>query len=187
MIFFGHHDDDAILAEAEVPKPAAGSGQRIRVATIERDNGLVTATNSSISNALYDLADQNSLTHTVVLPHGTTVKLAATNAPTTTGAWRSRFEITNGKLAKTVEAKGSSAAADLANQIDLLALAKMDKTALEKLTEAHAAGDAEGVLVALGLREAKQADAADAEEKPKQKKMPPSVSESAEPVGLIGR
>ena len=151
MAFFEHHDDE--LREGEAPAPSKGSGQKIRVATIERDNGLVTATNSSISNALYDLADQNSLTHTVVLPHGTTVKLAATNSPTMTGAWRSRFSIENGKLGRTVEAKGSSSAADLANQIDLLALAKIDKDALSKVTEAHAAGDAEGVLVALGLRE----------------------------------
>lgn len=153
MPLFGHYDDEPPIREAEVPPPSKGTGQRIRVGTVERDNGLTTATTSSVSNALYDLADQNSLTHTVVLPHGTTVKLAATNSPTQAGAWRSRFEITNGKLAKTVEAKGSSVAADLANQIDLLALAKIDKTALEKVTERHAAGDAEGVLVALGIRD----------------------------------
>lgn len=155
MGLFGNHDDEK-LAEASVMQqvPAAGpSGQRIRVSVVERDNGLTTATNSSISNALYDLGDQNSLTHTVVLPHGTTVKLAATSSPKQLGSWRSKFLINNPLVDKTVQAVGTSQAADLANQIDVLAMGKADKEALTKVTEAFALGPDE-VLIALGLREA---------------------------------
>lgn len=142
------------LTEAEVPPATSGgTGQKIRVGVIERDNGLVMAKTSQINNALYDLADTNSTTHTVVLPHGTTVKLVAA-VSNNVGSWRARFEITNPKLGKTVEEKGASAAAELAGQIDLLALNKIDKNALAKVTEAHDAGDHEGMLVALGLREA---------------------------------
>lgn len=138
--FFAHHDGEDRLAEAArlspLP-PKSGSGQRVRVGTIERDNGLVTASSSSVSNALYDLADQNSLTHTVLLPHGTTVKLAATSPPAI-GSWRSRFTIENPSLTKSVDAVGASKAADLASQIDMLALGKKDKGAMEKMTEADA-------------------------------------------------
>lgn len=154
MPLFGNYDDVRI-SEAEVP-PAIGkgTGQRIRVGVVERDNGLTTATTSTISNALYDLADQNSTTHTVLLPHGTTVKLGASVTPTV-GSWRAKFVITNPKLDKTVEAKGSSAAADMANQIDLLALGQIDKDALAKVTEAYNAGSEHAMLVAFGLAEEK--------------------------------
>lgn len=150
MTFFGGSYDDIRVTEAEVP-PATGklgTGQRIRVGVVERDNGLTTATTSTISNALYDLADQNSTTHTVLLPHGTTVKLGAAVTPAV-GSWRAKFVITNPKLNKTVEQKGASAAADMANQIDLLALGQLDKDALNKVTEAYDAGSYIGVMLAL--------------------------------------
>lgn len=155
MSLFGHYDDEAIR-EAEVPQATSrvGTGQRIRVGVIERDNGLTTATTSTISNALYDLADQNSTTHTVLLPHGTTVKLGASVSPTG-GSWRAKFVINNPKLDKTVESKGTSAAADMANQIDLLALGQLDKDALAKVTEAYNAGSEHATLVAFGLAEEK--------------------------------
>lgn len=163
MTFFGQdnyantspeHIREVLAREAEVP-PAIGklgTGQRIRVGVVERDNGLVMAKTSQISNALYDLADQNSTTHTVLLPHGTMVKLSAAVAPSV-GSWRAKFEVSNPKLGKTVEAKGTSEAAELAGQIDLLALAKIDKDALAKVTEAYDRGDAVGMLVEMGVRE----------------------------------
>lgn len=150
MAPFFEHYDEIPLTEAEVPVATGkqGTGQRIRVGVVERDNGLTTATTSTISNALYDLADQNSTTHTVLLPHGTTVKLGASVTPQV-GSWRAKFVITNPKLNKTVEQKGASAAADMANQIDLLALGQMDKDALAKVTEAYNAGSYVGVLLAI--------------------------------------
>lgn len=135
MPLFGHHDEDQ-LREAETPSASTGPGQRIRVAAVERDNGLTTATSQSISSALYDLADANSLTHTVSLPHGTTVKLAAATTPRLgIGSYRARFEISNPAISKKVEAVGTQAAADLANQIDVLAMGKADKDALTKVAE----------------------------------------------------
>jgi hypothetical protein len=151
----GGNYDDVRVNEAEVP-PATGrqgAGQRIRVGVVERDNGLVMAKTSQISNALYDLADQNSTTHTVLLPHGTAIKLVAPTAPSV-GSYRARFEVTNPKLGKTVEAKGTSEASEVASQIDLLALAKVDKDALAKVTELHEAGAADELMIELGLREA---------------------------------
>lgn len=133
MSLFGHHDDPP--RSERLSENFTGKGQRVRVAVVERDNGLVSATSQSISNALWDLADSRSLTHTVLLPHGTAVKLAAAPAPM--GSHRARFEITNPVLKenKRVEAVGTSGAADLANQIDVLAMSKGDKDALAKVTE----------------------------------------------------
>jgi hypothetical protein len=136
MPFFRYPDMER-LAESLSPLPSAkgaGNGQRVRVGVVERDNGLVTASSGTISSALYDLSDTNSLTHTVVLPHGTTVKLAAPISPSI-GSYRARFTVENPALSKTVEAVGASKAADLASQIDMLALGKKDKGALGKLTE----------------------------------------------------
>lgn len=157
MAFFGNYEDLQI-SEAEVPGTGK-SGQKIRVGVVERDNGLVMAKTDTIRSALYDLGDQNSTTHTVLLPHGTVIRLAAATAPNV-GSYRARFEVTNPKLGKTVEAKGPSDAAEIANQIDLLALGKVDKSALAKITELWEAGKADELMIELGLREAPSPDAA---------------------------
>lgn len=110
--------------------------QTVHVAAVERDNGVKSATYQSISSALYDLADRGSLTHTVRLPHGTVVKLAS---PTSFGlsSYRSKFEITNGSDTPKV-AVGASQAADLAKEVDVLAMSKKEKTAIQQMTEEEA-------------------------------------------------
>lgn len=153
MGLIGGDYEDLRISETEVPSAGKSSGQRIRVGVVERDNGLVMAKTDTIRSALYDLADTNSTTHTVLLPHGTVICLAAPTAPNV-GSYRARFTVTNPKLGKTLETKGSSEAAEVANQIDLLSLAKADKNALAKVTELWEAGEADELMIELGLREA---------------------------------
>jgi hypothetical protein len=136
MSIFGHPADPPDIKE--VARDAFGdpirvTEQTVHVSSVERDNGVKSATSQSISSALYDLADRSSLTHTVRLPHGTFVKLAPVSQPSLS-SYRSKFEITNGEDTPKI-ATGTSAAADLAKEVDILAMSKKDKATIQQMSE----------------------------------------------------
>lgn len=81
----------------------------------QRDNGIKSATHSSIRSAVFDLSDRMTPTHTVKLPNGTTVKVAAAVQPSY-GSYGRTFEVSNGS--ETLAATGVEEAADTAKELD---------------------------------------------------------------------
>jgi peptidoglycan hydrolase-like protein with peptidoglycan-binding domain len=81
----------------------------------QRDNGVKSASHSSIRSALFDLSDRGTPTHTVKLPNGTTVKVAPTAQPAY-GSYGRAFSVTNGT--ETLNATGVEEAADTAKELD---------------------------------------------------------------------
>jgi len=125
MGLFDQHEEP--LREERVEEQTA------KVAALEDDKGVVTTTYNSISNSLYDLADSNSKTTTVLLPNGTTIRLAATSRPGL-GSYRATFEVTaKGGEPQTVY--GNTSATDLAFKLDVLALSAKQKAALQRMSE----------------------------------------------------
>lgn len=87
----------------------------LHTAVQQRDNGVKSATHSSIRSALFDLGDSSNPTHTVKLPNGTTVKVATADRPGY-GSYGRKFTVTNG--AESYEASGVEEAADTAKELD---------------------------------------------------------------------
>lgn len=87
----------------------------VHTATQQRDNGVKSATHSSIRSAIFDLSDRMTPTHTVKLPNGTTVQIAAASQPSY-GSYGRTFTVSNGK--ETLEATGVEEAADTAKELD---------------------------------------------------------------------
>ena len=87
----------------------------VHTATQQRDNGVKSATHASIRSAIFDLGDRYTPTHTVKLPNGTTVKVAAAAQPGY-GSYGRTFTVTNGS--ETLEATGVEEAADTAKELD---------------------------------------------------------------------
>lgn len=81
----------------------------------ERDNGVKSASHSSIRSALFDLSDGSTPTHTVKLPNGTKVKTTPTASPSY-GNFRRQFTVTNGS--ESMNASGVEEAADTAKELD---------------------------------------------------------------------
>lgn len=91
------------------------SERTVHTAVQQRDNGVKSATHSSIRSAIFDLAERRTPTHTVRLPNGTTVKMAPTTQPSM-GTYNSTFTVSNGS--ETLEATGTEEAADTAKELD---------------------------------------------------------------------
>lgn len=91
------------------------SERTVHTAVQQRDNGVKSATHSSIRSAIFDLSESRTPTHTVKLPNGTTVKVAATDRPGY-GNYGRTFTVSNGT--ETLEATGIEEAADTAKELD---------------------------------------------------------------------